>query len=441
MSKKTIFRLVPSFAVVAVVALILFIRYVRADDASCPPGQTLTCSGYPVVCKCEGENSGTVVPTGPGPTSQPGSTQTPGCGVEDWTISIGKGHPWWGTFNCGGSPCESAKPNYCYSMTLSINTCDTTYNPVLGRNGKLLGVVSYNGWGPCGPSPVTPTPPPPSPCKKLYFDPSRGTVSCEWKFQWELQASVGMPPIVIDARPYPVTLVKWPTAMRVNALASSSGSGTLNYAGWGGGIPSYPAVGDWRDITLTLTFRPSGSPVSVTLMKQATLTVPSSGGPQKIFTWQIPSHPAAGATRTAGKVGQLGEIPSDIPLFEGHAQTTYRLFYNLSYQEYISKFVCYDIATPTPNPPGTPSPTCYNGEWVHVWVGRSKSGEILPSQVENLPPPMDGGSVFNDYSVVIQRMDENGSTTNPKYAHRYSWGSIFYWACREGQGQVGWPNP
>ena len=188
----------------------------------------------------------------------------------------------------------------------------------------------------------TPTPPPPpSPCKDLSFDPNSGTIHCEWNFQWELQAGVSMPPIVIDARPYPVTLVKWPTAMRVNALTNASGSGTLAYAGWGGGTPSSPAVGDWRDITLTLTFRPSGSPVSVTLMKQASLTAPSSGGPIKTFTWEVPSHPAVGATKTAGAVGQLGEIPSDIPLFEGHARTTYRLFYNLSYQERSKHYVCY----------------------------------------------------------------------------------------------------
>jgi hypothetical protein len=273
----------------------------------------------------------------------------------------------------------------------------------------------------------------------LNYDPSSGTIHCEWNFQWELQAGVSMPPIVINARPYPVTLVNWPTAMRVNALGNSSGSGSLAYAGWGGGTPSTPAVGDWRDITLTLTFRPTGSPVSVTLMKQATLTAPSSGGPIKTFTWEVPSHPAVGATKTAGAVGQLGEIPSDIPLFEGHARTTYRLSYNLSYEERSKHYVCY--ATPVPNALGTPSPGCANGEWIYSWDGKSKSGEILPSQVANLPPAMNGGSVFNDYSVVIQRMDDNGSTSNPKYAHRYSWGSIFYWACREGQGQVGWPEP
>jgi hypothetical protein len=296
------------------------------------------------------------------------------------------------------------------------------------------------GFFPCGGE--TPTPPPPtSPCKDLNYDPNSGTINCEWNFQWELQAGVSMPPIVIDARPYPVSLVNWPTAMRVNGLAEASGSGSLAYAGWGGGTPSSPAVGDWRNITLTLTFRPTGDPVSVSLMKQGVITVPSSGGALRIFTWQVPSHPAAGASRTAGEVGQLGEIPSDMTLFEGHSQSTYRLYYHLSYEEYSTYFQCDDSATPTPNWLRTPGPSCVHGHWEGRWDGNPQSGEILPSQVANLPPAMNGGTVYNDLSVVIRRMDENGSTSNPQYAHQYSWGSIFYWACREGQGQVGWPEP
>ena len=417
MFKKKIFRLIPCLAfveVVVIVALALFTPAVRADD-SCPPGQTLSCSmdGTTVVCKCQGGSSGTQAPA-PGKTPNPGGNPTPG-----------------GPTSCSETYYKSfgpAGPGRCYG---AIENWDVCANP-----NKLLDW--HIDFFPCGGQTQTP-PPPPSPCKDLNYDPSSGTIHCEWNFQWELQAGVSMPPIVINARPYPVTLVKWPTAIRVNALGNSSGSGSLAYAGWGGGTPSSPAVGDWRNITLTLTFRPTGDPVSVTLMNQATLTSPSSGSPIKTFTWEVPSHSAVGATKTAGAVGQLGEIPSDIPLFEGHALTTYRLFYNFTYQEYSKKFVCYDTTAPIPNPPGPP--TCLNGAWVYSWEGGSKSGEILPSQVANLPPAMNGGSVFNDYSVVIQRMDDNGSTSNPKYAHRYSWGSIFYWACREGQGQVGWPNP
>jgi hypothetical protein len=78
---------------------------------------------------------------------------------------------------------------------------------------------------------------------------------------------------------------------------------------------------------------------------------------------------------------------------------------------------------------------------VGQWNSKSNSGEIPPSAVADLPASINGGSVYNDYSVVIRRMDENGSTSNPQYAHQYSWGSIYYWACREGEGQEGWPVP
>ena len=411
-SKRTIFILAPSLVIVLALVAMLSTSRVSAVDTSCPPGQTLTCSmdGNTIVCKCVGENSGTATPVEGGKTPTPGGT--PSC-YETRYRSFGP-----------------AGAGRCYGV---IENWDVCTNP-----DKLLDW--HLGFFDC--SGATQTPPPsPSPCKDLYYDPGSGNINCEWDFRWGLQAGVSMPPIVIDARPYPVTLVNWPTAMRVNGLAESSGSGSLAYAGWGGGTPSSPAVGDWRNITLTLTFRPTGNPVSVSLMKQGVITVPSSGGGLKIFSWRVPSHPAAGAKMTAGEVGQLGEIPSDMTLFEGQAQTTYRLYYRLSYEERTTHYVCYDTATPTPNYWGTPGPSCVHDAWVDRWDGESQSGEILPSQVENLPPALNGGSVFNDFSVVIRRMDENGNTSNPQYAHQYSWGSIFYWACREGQGQVGWPEP
>ena len=411
--KRMIFWLIPSFVIIAILVSILSTRRVRALDGDCPPGQTLQCSmvGNQVVCKCEGSDNG-------------GGTSTPG-GRSNVTPTPG------GIPSCNETHYRSfgpAGPGRCYG---AIEHWDVCANP-----NKLL---DWNiDFFPCGGGV---TPPPTSPCKDLNFDLTSGTISCTWNFQWELEAGVSMPPIVIDARPYPVTLVNWPTAIRVNGLTEASGSGSLAYAGWGGGTPSSPAVGDWRDIALTLTFRPTGNPISVSLMKQDMLTAPSTGSPIKTFTWVVPSHPAAGATRTAGEVGQLGEIPTDITLFEGHSQTTYRLFYQLAYDEYSRNYVCYDTAPPPPNYLGTPGPSCIHGAWVGSWDGKSQSGEILPSQVENLPPALNGGSVFNDFSVVIRRMDENGSTSNPQYAHQYSWGSIFYWACREGQGQVGWPEP
>ena len=279
---------------------------------------------------------------------------------------------------------------------------------------------------------------------KCSFTYNGGVVSCSWNFQWKLVASVSMPPIVIDTRPYPVTLVNWPTTMRVNSLATNSGSGTLAYAGWGGGEPGNSKTGDWKNITLTLTFRPTGNPITVTLTQQPAFTVSSSGGGTKTFTWVVPSHPAAGAVKTAVEVGQLGEIPADMTLFQGSSSTTYKLYYSESYQEYSEHFVCLDSSTPISSVPSNkpaPANVCISGKMVGQWNSKSNSGEIPPSAVADLPASINGGSVFNDYSVVIRRMDENGSTSNPQYAHQYSWGSVYYWACREGEGQEGWPVP
>jgi hypothetical protein len=232
--------------------------------------------------------------------------------------------------------------------------------------------------------------------------------------------------------------------MRVNSLATNSGSGTLAYAGWGGGEPGNSKTGDWKNITLTLTFRPTGNPITVTLTQQPAFTVSSSGGGTKTFTWVVPSHPAAGAVKTAVEVGQLGEIPADMTLFQGSSSTTYKLYYSESYQEYSEHFVCLDSSTPISSVPSNkpaPANVCISGKMVGQWNSKSNSGEIPPSAVADLPASINGGSVFNDYSVVIRRMDENGSTSNLQYAHQYSWGSVYYWACREGEGQEGWPVP
>ena len=40
----------------------------------------------------------------------------------------------------------------------------------------------------------------------------------------------------------------------------------------------------------------------------------------------------------------------------------------------------------------------------------------------------------------IRRMDDAGNVNNPEWAHSYSWGPVWYWAVREGQGQIGWPG-
>ena len=321
----------------------------------------------------------------------------------------------------------------CITNSVELDSCNKVI-AVYGRTGE--GGVDCPG--------QNPTPAPPTSnnnnCSSLVY--SNGTVSCKWNFQWQLSASVTMPPIVIDVRPYPATLVSWPTTYRINGLATNTGSGSLAYAGWGGGMPNASRPGDWRNVTLTLTMQPTGNPLQIALSLIPTFSVPATGG-IKIFKWNVASHPAEGANTTAGAVGQLGELPSDMPLFQGSTMTTYRLFYVLNYQSYSERYVCKDPATPVPifKPVGTAVPyVCVNSVTVGQWNDQTKSGEILPSQVANLPSYMNGGSVYNDWTVVIRRMDDNGSVNDPAYAHQYSWGSTFFFAVREGQGMIGGPG-
>jgi hypothetical protein len=37
-------------------------------------------------------------------------------------------------------------------------------------------------------------------------------------------------------------------------------------------------------------------------------------------------------------------------------------------------------------------------------------------------------------------MDDSGSVDNPTYRRSWNWGGLIYWAVREGQGQIGWPD-
>ena len=395
-----------------------------------------------VVCTDSGGSGGSGTP-GSGGTSTPGkgSNPTPGGGVQTPTCNISGEVP--GTAinpdsTVGSGPLTflgvfyPKLPDgqmYCSVMNAAFDHCGNFLHWGLGRMPLSA--------APCNTTTTPVAPTPHSPCKVLSYN--GGNITCDWDFQWNLSAAVSMPPIVIDARPYPVTLVNWPTTFRVNGLSSNSGNGTLSYAGWGGGGPGNPRQGDWRNITLTLTFRPTGNPVTVNMTLIPSFTVPTSGS-TKTFEWQVASHPAVGANSTAGAVGQLGEIPSDMTLFQGSSMTTYGLYYSLNYEEYSEHLVCLDLPPSAPSVPPVTPPGCQNQKLVGSWNGKSENGEILPGEVANLPASMNGGSVFNDWTVVMRRMDENGNANNPAYAHQYSWGSVFFFGVREGQGQIGWPD-
>lgn len=85
-------------------------------------------------------------------------------------------------------------------------------------------------------------------------------------------------------RPYPATLVRWPTAVRNGGMPESSGSGGVNYISNGGGSAGNPQVGDWQNLRLILTLRPAG-PMFVTLPHIGDLVLPN--GASQSIQWEV----------------------------------------------------------------------------------------------------------------------------------------------------------
>ena len=330
-------------------------------------------------------------------------------------------------FSFGGSPAPAGS---CIPASGVVDAC----------TGNILS--AYNAGLPTDcPTEFTP---PPNPCTtELIVTP--GGVICGTSWDWHLTASVRLPVISLDARPYPATLVRWEdTAIRLGALPTNAGTGRLDYAALGGGSPGNPAPGDWRDIRLTLTFRPVKSIASVSLPHIGEFDLPLAGstGNPMLFHWDLPSHPEAGGGPLAGNVG-LDELPADFPLFEGTARAPYRLYWDLRYLEWGSRCV---------EDYGSGGLNCHRDAYGNFtghrewdWEGRSSGGEIPPSAVRGLPASMMADLDHNgapdaywDRRVEIRRMDNANRIDNPLWARSYSWGSIFYWGVREGQGQIGW---
>ena len=260
----------------AIVAVSVLFPLRNGAEGLCPTGtHPVYQADGSVTCELDGENEGTATAVPPAedgtprppdsnPTPGPIGTPIPACTPDGSTHRkiylfqrLGQGPlPGWPELGLGPFPKLPDGQSYCQYRDGVFDSCETFIEDYLYLFG---GSVS-----PCTDSNATPVPtapPDPGPCKDLYYD--AGSLRCRWNFSWHLEAGVSMPPIVLDVRPYPVTFVKWPTAFRVNGLATNSGDGHLDYAGWGGGKPTLWKVGDWRNITLTLTFRPSGVPVTI----------------------------------------------------------------------------------------------------------------------------------------------------------------------------------
>jgi hypothetical protein len=226
------------------------------------------------------------------------------------------------------------------------------------------------------------------------------TASCS--DQWECKVKVPLPPSYIDVRPYPATLVRWPTALRF------SGQGTTK------DVCTVENAGSMRNLTMELEFRPATGIVTITLPY---LPVFNLRAPEMVnFKWEVPSHPAAGGDVLAGTLGGFfDEIPADFPAFSGLMKTPYDLFWKITFEK--------------------------NGR------GYIFDGKLLPQDVRDTPAlyfaDLNGDGTADawwDSNFVISRMDENNRTDNPAYERHWSYGELLPWAVREGQGQIGWPG-
>jgi hypothetical protein len=294
---------------------------------------------------------------------------------------------------------------------------------------------------PCSPQQATP---PQHPC--TTFSVSSGGITCN-NAEWNVKARVTFPANFLDVRPFPVTLVRWPTAVRNGGMSESSGSGGKDYISNGGGSENNPREGDWKDLRLILTLRPAG-PMFVTLPLIGDLMLPDQGatGSPTIIQWEVPSHPAAGGGPLAGSISGLDELPGDMPVFVGKGHAPYKLFWELRYYEYQAIKECVD------GPNGNGNYNCGGGTGHkavvgYEWKRHSSGGEIPPSAVQNIPASVkadlngDGtADAYWDNNLTLRRMNNNDRVDDPQYQRSWNWGGIIYWAVREGQGQIGWPG-
>lgn len=375
-----------------------------------PPG------GFVVVCTDEG-GGGTIDPGGDGDPG--GGSCTPGT-VQVTTIVVG-----------GDVLCE------VYQIWFDPCTGQILYS-------TLITVIA--GGSCTAPPPGGETQP--NPCTILMINGSSVYCQTDWGIDVLLEAGLSFPDTFLDLRPFPVTLVRWPSAARNGGTPPASGSGTLDYIPYGGGDEDNPEAGDWQDVTLTLQLVPAAPVMYFTLQTIGTLALPDVGptGQPVTFQFEQPSHPAAGASVTAAQAG-LGELDPEMTLFSGTAQSAYRLFWSLAYEEYDRD------CEPGPDP-DTGALNCRtsgqatedDGHWEYAWETHSMGGEITPDMVDGLPPSLaadlDGNGTPDAYwnnQVIVRRMDDTNSVTNPQWQGSWSWGGVIYWAVREGQGQIGWP--
>ncbi len=152
---------------------------------------------------------------------------------------------------------EVSGPGECTGIPIYVDNC----------TGEMLGYASEQpGTFACN------VPTQENPC--VIFQAGPGGITCGT--EWLVSASVGYPETFLDLRPYPASLVRWPTAARCSALPAAAGSGSLAYYSPTGGSPNEPRPGDWRDLTLTLDLASAG-PMFLSLPQIGELALPPAG--------------------------------------------------------------------------------------------------------------------------------------------------------------------
>ena len=376
---------------------------------------------------------------------------TPGENIVQGTVTIPIGN--------GGTPGGVILPDGSVidgSGSVPAGLCTTAVGMVDSCTGEAVGAVGLNQdengniTATACETPGTSTPP--NPCDEFVVTSSG--VTCTTDFvdsnsfpgsEWQLTVHTPFPGAEIHTRPYPVTLVNWDTVMRVMGLGSSSKTGHLGYAAWGGGSESSPAAGDWKDVTLRLEIKPVADWADVFLENIGLIRMRL--GELHTFQWNLPSHPAAGGGPLSGQVGQLEELEPDVPLYTNWTRAPYMVYCTISYYEW--KSTCVGGAGDNGelncrrNSAGE-----FTGHREWGWKRGSKTTVITPDMAINQVPAgmladLNGDGKPDAYwgrLSFIRRMDDAGNVNNPEWAHSYSWGPVWYWAVREGQGQIGWPG-
>lgn len=287
---------------------------------------------------------------------------------------------------------------------------------------------------------------------------------------WRIEASVRFPEVILDVRPYPATLVGWPTAIRLTGAPPAEGSGTLGYVPLGGGTFENPRPGDWRNVRLTLRLVPMGTcqvylpnargPMR-TLQRPAsplplheTFWLPAAGPyaqPTYIY-WEVPSHPAAGNTFLDPGLNARVGLPGDFPAFRGSARAPYVLQWSFEWEEYKEEINKYcDDRSPAGDECDSNGDGIKDRKWRwetrRWWESKSEGGVVDPAAIPGAPPDLladlngDGRpEALWNRKIVIRRMAENDQPARGPLAFRIELDGLFPFWVREAQGQIGWPR-